>query len=56
MRIAVKKLRYALELAADADHVKASPDLRQLRRVQDVLGRLHDLQVLVDRARESRHR
>jgi CHAD domain-containing protein len=52
VRIAVKKLRYALELAADADHVKSSPDLKQLRRAQDVLGRLHDLQVLVDRARE----
>ena len=52
VRIAVKKLRYALELAADADHVKSSPDLKQLRRAQDILGRLHDLQVLVDRARE----
>jgi CHAD domain-containing protein len=52
VRIAVKKLRYALELAAEADHVKSSTDLKQLRRVQEVLGRLHDLQVLVDRARE----
>ena len=52
VRIAVKKLRYAVELAADADHVKSSPDLKQLRRAQDILGRLHDLQVLVDRARE----
>jgi CHAD domain-containing protein len=52
VRIAVKKLRYALELAADADQVKSSPDLKQLRRAQDILGRLHDLQVLVDRARE----
>jgi CHAD domain-containing protein len=52
VRIAVKKLRYALELAADADHVKSTPDLKQLRRSQDILGRLHDLQVLVDRARE----
>ena len=52
VRIGVKKLRYALELAADADHVKSSPDLKQLRRAQDILGRLHDLQVLVDRARE----
>src|SRR5258706_14487703 len=35
VRIGVKKLRYAVELAADADHVKSSPDLRQLRRTQD---------------------
>ena len=52
VRIAVKKLRYALEVAAEAAHVKSSPDLKQLRRVQDVLGRLHDLQVLIDRARD----
>jgi CHAD domain-containing protein len=52
VRIGVKKLRYALELATEADHVKSSPDLKQLRRAQDILGRLHDLQVLVDRARE----
>ena len=52
VRITVKKLRYALELAADADHVKSTPDLRQLRRTQDILGRLHDLQVLADRARD----
>ena len=52
VRLAVKKLRYALELATDAAYVKAIADLRQLRRVQDVLGRLHDLQVLIDRARD----
>ena len=52
VRIAVKKLRYALELAAQAEHVKSNPDLKQLRRVQDILGRLHDLQVLIDRARD----
>ena len=51
VRIAVKKLRYAVELATEAAHVKSSPDLKQLRRVQDVLGRLHDLEVLIDRAR-----
>ena len=52
VRIGVKKLRYALELAADAADAKSGPDLKQLRRVQDILGRLHDLQVLIDRARE----
>ena len=52
VRIAVKKLRYALELATEVAHVRSSPDLRQLRRVQNILGRLHDLQVLIDRARE----
>jgi CHAD domain-containing protein len=52
VRIAVKKLRYALELATEAAHVRSSPELRQLRRMQGVLGRLHDLQVLIDRTRE----
>jgi CHAD domain-containing protein len=52
VRIAVKKLRYALELAAEADNVKSTPDLAELRRAQDVLGRLHDLQMLGDRARD----
>jgi len=53
VRIAVKKLRYALELTADVAGVKTMPELTQLRRVQEVLGRLHDLQVLVDRTRET---
>ena len=46
VRIATKKLRYALELAADAGVKAASAPLRALKRAQDTLGRLHDLQVL----------
>jgi CHAD domain-containing protein len=53
VRIAAKKLRYALELDADLRQVKSSPDITELRRTQDILGRLHDLQVLVDRTREE---
>ena len=53
VRIAVKKLRYALELSTEVARMKSNPELRQLRRAQDVLGRLHDLQVLIDRAREA---
>ena len=52
VRIAVKKLRYALELSAEVAQLKTSPDLQQLRRIQDILGRLHDLHVLMDRTRE----
>jgi CHAD domain-containing protein len=51
-RIALKKLRYALELDADARGGKVTPDLRLLKRMQELLGRLHDLQVLMDRVRE----
>ena len=52
VRIAVKKLRYALELSVDVSRGRSNPDLRQLRRTQDILGRLHDLEVLIGRARE----
>lgn len=46
VRIAVKKLRYGLELAVDAGVTAATPLVRTLKRVQEVLGTLHDLQVL----------
>jgi CHAD domain-containing protein len=46
VRIASKKLRYALELAADSGLAAAAPRVRALKRTQETLGRLHDLQVL----------
>lgn len=46
VRIAAKKLRYALELAADSGIKAAVPHVRALKRTQTTLGRLHDLQVL----------
>jgi CHAD domain-containing protein len=46
VRIAAKKLRYAMELASDAGVKSAAAPLRALKRAQDNLGRLHDLQVL----------
>jgi CHAD domain-containing protein len=46
VRIAAKKLRYALEIAADSRSAAAAPQVRLLKRIQDTLGRLHDLQVL----------
>jgi CHAD domain-containing protein len=46
VRIAAKKLRYGLELAADAGVAGSAGLVRTLRRTQDTLGRLHDLQVL----------
>jgi CHAD domain-containing protein len=53
VRIALKKLRYAVELAADADGVRTSADLRLLQRTQELLGRIHDLQVLTDHVRQA---
>ncbi|MEO5897401.1 MAG: CHAD domain-containing protein [Vicinamibacterales bacterium] len=46
VRIAAKKLRYGLELAADGGLTSAAGVLRTLKRTQDNLGRLHDLQIL----------
>jgi len=45
-RIAAKKLRYTLELARDAAGLRVGRLLGSLKRAQDVLGHLHDLQVL----------
>jgi CHAD domain-containing protein len=48
VRVALKKLRYGVELWAEVVGWKRNPDLRRLKRNQDLLGRLHDLQVLID--------
>jgi CHAD domain-containing protein len=49
VRIATKKLRYALELAHDLRLLPSRKAVRLLERMQDTLGRLHDLQVLLER-------
>ena len=46
VRISAKKLRYGLELAADSGLRQAAPHVRTIQRAQDMLGKLHDLQVL----------
>jgi CHAD domain-containing protein len=53
IRIAVKKLRYALELDAEARSGRRSRHITILRQTQDLLGRLHDLEVLIGRARHE---
>ena len=47
-RIAVKKLRYGVEVARDTGIWPADRLLKDLRRIQGTLGDLHDAQVLVD--------
>jgi CHAD domain-containing protein len=46
VRIATKKLRYVLELAADAGIRAARPLVNALKRLQESLGRLNDLNVI----------
>jgi CHAD domain-containing protein len=53
VRIAVKRLRYAVELSTEAAGARGSADIRLLKRGQDVLGRLHDVQMLVDQVRQT---
>jgi CHAD domain-containing protein len=51
VRIAVKKLRYAMEITRDISRSRAIARLRTLKTVQDLLGRMHDLEVLIMRVR-----
>jgi len=46
VRIAAKKLRYALEIADESGAAPCAAAVREIKRVQETLGRLHDLQVL----------
>jgi CHAD domain-containing protein len=51
VRIAAKKLRYTLELVRAATRAPVGRDLAALRRLQDLLGHLRDLQVLQEHLR-----
>jgi CHAD domain-containing protein len=51
VRIAIKKLRYALELVHQMSGSRASARVGRLKAAQDLLGRMHDLEVLIARVR-----
>jgi len=51
VRIAVKKLRYAMEIARELSGSRATARILTLKRAQDLLGRMHDLEVLIARTR-----
>ncbi|HTM05146.1 MAG TPA: CHAD domain-containing protein [Vicinamibacterales bacterium] len=51
VRIAVKKLRYVLEIVRDLSGSRAERRIQTLKRTQDLLGRLHDFEVLITRTR-----
>jgi CHAD domain-containing protein len=53
VRVAVKKLRYALEIARDAGQSGIPPLLKALKREQDRLGHLHDLESLLSHVRDA---
>jgi CHAD domain-containing protein len=47
-RIALKKLRYAMEVANETHSADVTAPLRDLKKGQEVLGELHDRQALLD--------
>ncbi len=51
VRIAVKKLRYGMEIARELRRSQATARLRTLKDAQDLLGRMHDLEILIARTR-----
>jgi CHAD domain-containing protein len=51
VRIAVKRWRYALEMASELRRARSTAALLQLRALQDLLGRAHDLHVLGEHIR-----
>jgi CHAD domain-containing protein len=53
VRVSIKKLRYALEIADDAGHAGLKPVLKALKREQDRLGHLHDREMLLKRVRDA---
>jgi CHAD domain-containing protein len=51
VRVQAKKLRYALEIQRELNKSRANAGLNRLKTEQDLLGRMHDLEMLIDRAR-----
>jgi len=52
VRVALKKMRYAAELSLESAGQRSTLELRTMKRGQEILGRLHDVQVLIDRVRQ----
>jgi CHAD domain-containing protein len=53
VRISTKKLRYALEIAHEAGIPTASAIVRKLKKHQERLGKLHDLEGLLKHVRQA---
>lgn len=53
VRVAAKKLRYALEIQRELARSRSTAQLNRLKAQQDLLGRMHDLEILIDWARAA---
>ena len=51
VRVAAKKLRYALEIQRELTKSRSTTYLNRLKGQQDLLGRMHDLEILIEHAR-----
>lgn len=51
VRIAIKKLRYSMEIVRELSGSRAMARITALKKAQDLLGRMHDFEVLITRAR-----
>ena len=52
VRVAAKKLRYAMEIERELKRSRSTARVTQLKRLQDLLGRMHDFEILIDRTRQ----
>ena len=52
-RIAIKKMRYAMEIAHEVGGGDRNAAIRELKKAQDLLGDLHDRQELIDNLIET---
>jgi len=53
VRVEAKKLRYALEIQRELTKSRAMAGLSRLKSEQNLLGRMHDLEILIDKARDA---
>lgn len=54
-RVSIKKLRYAMEVATATGAAKLEEAVASMRKAQQILGRLHDLDMLGEALRHTRH-
>lgn len=56
VRVALKKFRYALEVAERLGRFRLTRSMERLKHMQDLLGELHDLQILAGHVRDAASR
>jgi CHAD domain-containing protein len=52
VRVATKKLRYAIEVDRELTRSRAVARINRLKGLQDALGRIHDFEILIEHTRE----